>query len=112
MTRYSISQPVTQVEAPRLLKGEGRYTDDVKLPFECHAVFLRSPHAHAKIGSIDTKAARQQPGIIDVFIGEDVFEDNVGHVAGNAPPNAAMGGQVSAHLVNQSPGTGLSMLGS
>ncbi|NKB20774.1 MAG: molybdopterin-dependent oxidoreductase [Alphaproteobacteria bacterium] len=91
MTRYSISQPVTQVEAPRLLKGEGRYTDDVKLPFECHAIFLRSPHAHAKITSIDTKAAKQQPGVIDVFTGDDVAEDNVGHVAGNAPPKRSDG---------------------
>ncbi|MBK17731.1 MAG: carbon monoxide dehydrogenase [Rhodospirillaceae bacterium] len=91
MTRYSISQPVTQVEAPRLLKGEGRYTDDVKLPFECHAVFLRSPHAHAKIVSIDTKDAKQRPGVIDVLTGEDVADDNIGYVAGNAPPKRSDG---------------------
>ena len=91
MTRYSISQPVTQVEAPRLLKGEGRYTDDVKLPFECHAVFLRSPHAHAKIISIDTKAAKQQPGVIDVLTGDDCAEDQIGPVAGNAPPKRSDG---------------------
>ena len=54
MARYSISQPVTQVEAKRLLTGQGRYTDDIKLPFETHAVFLRSPHAHADIISIHT----------------------------------------------------------
>ncbi len=91
MTRYSISQPVTQVEAPRLLKGEGRYTDDVKLPFECHAVFLRSPHAHAKIKSIDIKAAKQQPGVIDVLIGDDCAEDQVGPVAGNPAPKRSDG---------------------
>lgn len=43
MTRFSISQPVTQVEAPRLLQGRARFTDDVSLPRECFAVFLRSP---------------------------------------------------------------------
>ncbi len=57
MTRYSISQPVTMLEAPRLLTGKGRYTDDVKLPFAAHGVYLRSPHAHAEIKSIDTAAA-------------------------------------------------------
>ncbi|MEE2655830.1 MAG: xanthine dehydrogenase family protein molybdopterin-binding subunit [Pseudomonadota bacterium] len=86
MTRYSISQPVTQVEAPRLLTGQGQYTDDVKLPFECQAVFLRSPHAHAKIKSIDTQPAKQLPGIIDIFTGHDCADDNIGPVAGNSPP--------------------------
>ena len=41
MTRYSISQPVNAVEAPRLLTGRGRYTDDIQLPHQAHAVFLR-----------------------------------------------------------------------
>tara|TARA_B100000676_G_scaffold95805_1_gene95733 strand:- start:1144 stop:3564 length:2421 start_codon:yes stop_codon:yes gene_type:complete len=86
VTRYSISQPVTQVEAPRLLTGQGQYTDDVKLPFECHAVFLRSPHAHAKIKSIDVGSARVLPGVINIFTGDDCAEDNLGPVAGNAPP--------------------------
>ena len=45
MTRYSISQPVPQVEAPRLLTGKGRFTDDITLPRQAYAVFLRSPHA-------------------------------------------------------------------
>ena len=91
MTRYSISQPVTQVEAPRLLKGEGRYTDDVKLPFECHAVFLRSPHAHAHIVSIETNVAKQKSGIIEIFTGEDLLSDNIGNVAGNSPPKRSDG---------------------
>lgn len=91
MTRYSISQPVTQVEAPRLLKGEGCYTDDVKFPFECHAVFLRSPHAHAHIVSIETSIAKQKPGIIDIFTGEDLLRDNIGNVAGNSPPKRSDG---------------------
>ena len=61
MARYAISQPVTQVEAPRLLKGKGRYTSDVFLDRVCHAYFLRSPHAHADIVSIDTTAAKAMP---------------------------------------------------
>ena len=53
MARYAISQPVTQVEAPRLLTGNGRYTDDVQLHHQTCPVFLRSPHPHADISTID-----------------------------------------------------------
>ena len=86
MTRYAISQPVTQVEAPRLLKGIGRYTDDVSLPRECKTVFLRSPHAHAEIVGIDISAAQTMPGVIAVLTGADWKADGIGHVAGNPPP--------------------------
>ena len=86
MTRFSISQPVTQVEAPRLLMGKGRYTDDISLPRECFAVFLRSPHAHAEILRVDTRAASQMPGVIDILTGEDYVRDGLGNVPGGAPP--------------------------
>ncbi|MGE0651780.1 MAG: xanthine dehydrogenase family protein molybdopterin-binding subunit [Alphaproteobacteria bacterium] len=86
MTRYAISQPVNAVESPRLLKGRGRYTDDVQLPRLAHAVFLRSPHAHAVIKSTDTRAAQQMPGVVAVLTGEDWASDKLGNVPGNAPP--------------------------
>jgi carbon-monoxide dehydrogenase large subunit len=86
MTRYAISQPVNAVEAPRLLQGRGRYTDDIQLPRMAHAVFLRSPHAHAVIKSIDTRAAQQMPGVLAVLTGEDWAADKLGNVPGNAPP--------------------------
>jgi carbon-monoxide dehydrogenase large subunit len=85
MTRYSISQPVRQVEAPRLLKGQGRFTDDLTLNNQAYAVFLRSPHAHAEIRSIDTRAAQQMPGVISVLTGEDYAADGLGHVRGPSP---------------------------
>ncbi|MEE2761767.1 MAG: xanthine dehydrogenase family protein molybdopterin-binding subunit [Pseudomonadota bacterium] len=85
MTRYSISQPVTQLEAPRLLTGRGRYTDDVKLPFTAHAVFLRSPHAHAEINSIDTAAAEAMPGVLEVLTGADYAVEKLGPVRGISP---------------------------
>jgi len=72
MTRYSISQPVRQVEAPRLMKGEGRYTDDI------HAYFIRSPYAHATVKKIDTKAAMKEPGVLAVLTGADAAADKVG----------------------------------
>ncbi len=86
MPRYSISQPVLQVEAPRLLTGQGRYTDDVQLINQCHVVFLRSPYAHADISHIDTRQAKQMPGVIAVLTGEDVRGDGLGNVPGNTPP--------------------------
>ena len=58
MARYSISQPVNAVEAPRLLTGKGQFTDDIQIPHMAHAVFLRSPHAHADITRIDTDGDR------------------------------------------------------
>ena len=86
MARYSISQPVNSVEAPRLLKGRGRYAADVTLPYQAHAVFLRSPHAHADIRGIDTTAAEAVPGVLAVLTGEDWAADGLGNVPGSAPP--------------------------
>ncbi|MDA0240410.1 MAG: xanthine dehydrogenase family protein molybdopterin-binding subunit, partial [Proteobacteria bacterium] len=85
MTRFAISQPVTQVEAPRLLTGKGRYTDDVKLARQAHGVFLRSPHAHADIVRIDTSAAEALPGVIAILTGADYADDKLGEVTGISP---------------------------
>ncbi len=85
MTRYAISQPVTQVEAPRLLTGKGRFTDDVELPRQAVAVFLRSPHAHADIKGIDISAAAAMPGVVAVLTGEDYAADGLGQVTGISP---------------------------
>ncbi len=85
MTRYSISQPVRQVEAPRLLQGRGRFTDDVTLDNQAYAVFLRSPHAHANIISMDTRPALQMPGVLAVLTGDDYEADGLGHVRGASP---------------------------
>ena len=61
MSKYGIGQPVLRFEDPRLLRGQGRYINDVNLPGQAYAVFVRSPHAHAKIRSIDVEdgAARR-----------------------------------------------------
>ncbi len=85
MARYAISQPVTQVEAPRLLKGKGRYTSDVFLDRVCHAYFLRSPHAHADIVSIDTTAAKAMPGVLEVLTGADYEAEGLGRLGGMSP---------------------------
>ena len=85
MTRYSISQPVTQVEAPRLVSGKGKFTDDIILPQQAVGVFLRSPHAHADIVGIDTARAASLPGVLAILTGEDYAADELGVVRGISP---------------------------
>ncbi len=92
MTRYAISQPVTQLEAPRLLTGKGRYTDDITLPRQAYGVFLRSPHAHAEIAGIDTRAAAQMEGVLAVLTGQDWAADGLGYVQGANPAKSRDGG--------------------
>ncbi|GAB4476943.1 MAG: xanthine dehydrogenase family protein molybdopterin-binding subunit [Burkholderiaceae bacterium] len=67
-----IGRAVERKEDYRFLTGAGQYTDDVTLPNQSYGYFLRSPHAHAKIKSIDTSAAKKAPGVLGVFTGKDV----------------------------------------
>jgi carbon-monoxide dehydrogenase large subunit len=64
--------PVRRREDPRLITGAGAFVDDVRVPDCLHAAFLRSSHAHARIGAIDTEAARRAPGVVGVFIAADL----------------------------------------
>jgi carbon-monoxide dehydrogenase large subunit len=75
-----IGKPIRRVEDQRLLTGQGRYTDDVSLTGQAHAAFVRSPHAHARIGRIDLSAARAAPGVIAVFTGADVVAEGLASV--------------------------------
>jgi carbon-monoxide dehydrogenase large subunit len=59
-------------EDGRFLTGAGRYVDDIELPAALHARFVRSPHAHARLRSVATDAARALPGVIGVFVGHDL----------------------------------------
>jgi len=59
-------------EDPRLVRGISHYTDDIKLPRLVHCVFVRSPHAHARIVSLNTEAARSQPGVLAVITSADI----------------------------------------
>ncbi|HET9150011.1 MAG TPA: xanthine dehydrogenase family protein molybdopterin-binding subunit [Alphaproteobacteria bacterium] len=78
MGEFGIGQPVRRKEDVRLLTGRGRYTDDINLPGQLWAAFLRSPQAHAKIVSIDTEAAKAAPGVVGVFTGADMVADKLG----------------------------------
>ena len=67
-----IGARVARKEDYRFLTGAGQYTDDVNLPHQTYAAFVRSPHAHAKLKRIQTTKAKQHPGVIAIFTGEDM----------------------------------------
>ena len=75
-----IGASVRRKEDYRFLTGSGRYTDDVQLQGQTFAVFLRSPHAHARIVSIDKTAALAAPGVLAVLTGDDLAADKIGGV--------------------------------
>ncbi|MCC6608102.1 MAG: xanthine dehydrogenase family protein molybdopterin-binding subunit [Burkholderiales bacterium] len=80
MSKFALGQAVTRVEDLTLVRGAGRYADDVRLAGELHAYVLRSPHAHAVIGGVDATAAREAPGVAAVLTGADVQADGLGDI--------------------------------
>jgi carbon-monoxide dehydrogenase large subunit len=76
--RFGIGQPVTRKEDPRFLTGRGRFVADIDLARQAHAVFVFSPHAHARIRAIDKGAAEQAPGVHAVLTGQDWAADGLG----------------------------------
>jgi carbon-monoxide dehydrogenase large subunit len=78
MGQFGIGQSVQREEDPRLLKGSGQYVNDVNIPFQTHCYIIRSPHAHAKIKKLDVSNAVKAPGVLNIFSGSDVAEDNLG----------------------------------
>jgi aerobic carbon-monoxide dehydrogenase large subunit len=72
MTAQGIGAPVRRKEDARFLTGRGTYTDDINRPGQVYAYILRSPHAHAALGRIDTTSAKSTPGVLAVFTGTDM----------------------------------------
>ena len=89
-----IGRPVRRKEDRRLLTGRGSFVDDLTLPGLVHAVIVRSPHAHARIGPIDTGAALAAPGVLAVLTGADYAAAGLGAIPHNAglmnPPDVAV----------------------
>ena len=75
-----IGAAVRRKEDFRFITGKGQYTDDVVRPGETRAVFVRSPHARAKIKNIDVSAAKKMPGVVDVLTGADLAGDKIGNL--------------------------------
>ena len=71
MGEFAIGQGVARFEDPRLLRGGGRYVDDIVLPRMAMGCVLRSPHAHARIRSVDIARAVAAPGVLLVLTGAD-----------------------------------------
>ena len=84
-TKFGLAQPVRRVEDPRLLKGMGRYTDDIVLPGMLHGIVLRCPHAAAKISSLDTAAAKGLPGVKAIYTADDLKAAGIGTLPCAAP---------------------------
>ena len=76
-TKTGIGQPVRRREDFRLLTGKGCYSDDYNFPGQAYAVMVRSPHAHARIRSVDTRAAEAAPGVLTVLTGRHMREDGL-----------------------------------
>jgi len=73
-----IGAAVRRKEDQRFLTGRGTYTDDINRPGQLHAVFVRSPHAHAEIGAIDTAAAASAPGVVAIYAAADLAAAGLG----------------------------------
>ena len=94
--KFGIGQPVRRFEDIRLVTGRGRYQDDMTLPRQAYSVFLRSPHAHARIRSIDTEAAAAAPGVLAVYTGEDYAADGLSMPKAMMPRKKADGSPMFA----------------
>jgi carbon-monoxide dehydrogenase large subunit len=91
MSDTGIGAAVRRKEDYRFLTGKGNYTDDINRPGQVCAVFVRSNLAHARIKSLDTKAARSAAGVVAVFTGDDLAADGVGGIpCGFAPDGGPM----------------------
>src|SRR6266404_5525823 len=73
-----VGKRIRRREDPRLITGTATYVDDIEMPGMLHACIIRSPHAAARIKSVNTKAALEAPGVVAAFTGVDV--ENVGPV--------------------------------
>lgn len=76
----SIGDAVLRKEDRKFLLGNGRFVDDIHVAGALYAAFVRSPHAHADIQSIDVSTARALPGIVDILTGADMESDGVGEI--------------------------------
>jgi carbon-monoxide dehydrogenase large subunit len=80
VTATGIGAAVRRKEDLRFITGKGQYTDDISRPGETRALFVRSPHAHAKIKNVDTKAAAAMPGVLAVLTGAQLANDKIGNL--------------------------------
>ncbi|MBU6508367.1 MAG: xanthine dehydrogenase family protein molybdopterin-binding subunit, partial [Alphaproteobacteria bacterium] len=92
MREFDLGRAVPRTEDLLLLRGRGRYTDDIALPRAAQLYVLRSPHAAARIRSIDTAAAQDAPGVVAVLTGRDAAADGLGTLRGRIARKRPDGG--------------------
>ncbi|WP_026381425.1 xanthine dehydrogenase family protein molybdopterin-binding subunit [Afifella pfennigii] len=80
MSVEGIGARVARKEDKRFITGQGRYVDDMSVPGMKHAAFVRSPHAHARVGAINAEAARAMPGVVAVLTGAEMAADGIGNL--------------------------------
>ena len=97
-----IGLPLPRKEDRRLLTGAGRFTDDLNIPGQTYAAFVRSPHAHARVQGIDSSAALALPGVIAVLTAADYAADGCGPIA--HMPNPASTLDVKQRAFHAAPG--------
>ena len=78
--RHAIGQSMKRKEDPRLIRGAGRFVDDITLPNMLYLALVHSPYPHARIASIDKSAALAMPGVKAVITGEDLVAANLGWI--------------------------------
>ncbi len=86
MAKFGIGQAVRRVEDQRFLTGKGRYVDDIVLPGMCFGVNVLSPHAHARIKTVDVAKAKAAPGVLLVLTGADAAGDKLGAITAHLMP--------------------------
>ncbi|MES2759915.1 MAG: xanthine dehydrogenase family protein molybdopterin-binding subunit [Pseudomonadota bacterium] len=103
-----IGQPIPRLEDQRLVEGQGRYTDDINVDGQVYAAFMRSPHAHALLCSINTDAARAAPGVLAVLTGQNYLDagfQGIEHVPNPAdaiaPAQPAFTEAIAGRVFNQ-----------
>src|SRR4051794_26093140 len=83
-TRFGSGKSVPRVEDDALLRGQGMFVDDAPAAGELYVQFVRSPHAHARIGSIDTGAVSSIPGVVAILTGHDLERAGVKPIPNSA----------------------------
>ena len=78
LQQFGVGQPVLRTEDPTLVRGQGRFTDDINLPAQAYAVVVRSQHAHGIIRGIDAATARTMPGVLAIITGADLVAAGYG----------------------------------
>ena len=85
VSRFGSGKTVRRIEDPTLVAGKGQFTDDLTRPGQTHLIFLRSPHAHARIVSVDLSGALALPGVLAVYSGATLVAAGVKPIAAGIP---------------------------